>query len=123
MVKSTLENIWSRISHSAAKNGFNFMLLGAAIASRIKVALPKVTSLSILFVTSNQQDLIALRHIGSEVRKISQEIKTKIWNERGINILECNRYGHCGQCDDRTVCEAITKLLRKRMVPGADIRK
>lgn len=113
MIKSTLENIWSRISYDAAENGFNFLMLGAAITSRIKVELPKVTSLNILFVTSNQEDIIALRHIGSEVREIYQKIKEKIWDERGVNILECSRYGHCGQCEDRAVCETITKLTRK----------
>ena len=75
MVKSTSENIWSRISYKAAENGFNFKLLGASISKQIKTELPKVTSVNILFVTSNREDVLWLHQIGTEVMEIAKRIK------------------------------------------------
>lgn len=112
MIKSTPENIWSRVSYKAADSGFNFKLLGAAIAKRIKSEFPKVTSVNILFVTSSKEDVLWLHHMGAEIRGLAQKIKEKVWKKRGINILECNQYGHCGLCKDRDVCETIAKLAK-----------
>lgn len=110
MVKSTSDNIWSRISHQAAKSGFNFILLGAALMRQIKIELPKVMAVSILFVTSDKRDVLRLRTIGKGIREIQQKVKEKFWEDRGVNLVECSLDGHCGLCKNKKVCEAINKI-------------
>jgi hypothetical protein len=111
MVKSTLENVWSRVSYKAAESGFNFKRLGAAIARRIKTDFLKVDFVSILFVTSDKEDVSRLHQIVTGVRGDAQKIKEKIWKRRGVNLLECGLEGHCGLCKDRSACERIKKTV------------
>ena len=114
MVKSILENIWSRISHTAAQKGFSFEILGAALMRRIKSEMPKVQSVEVLFVTSNKEDVLELNKIGKPVREAARNIKEKIWRDRGIDILACKPGGHCGSCDDKSICDDIKKIADQR---------
>ena len=121
MVKSTPENIWSRISYGAAHKGFNFDVLGTALLRKIKDELPKVQSVEILFVTSGKDDILVLNRVGVPVREAAQKIKKKIWKDRGVDISACRPGGHCGACENKSVCDNIRKIMsERRKTPDAD---
>jgi len=114
MVKSTPGRIWSRISTDVAQKGFSFELLGMALISLVKTQIPKATAVEVLFVTSGKADLQPLNDIAAFVEKIAKGIKERRWKERGFDIADCAFGGHCGSCEDKSVCDEVKKLLHTR---------
>ncbi|ACL19158.1 CO dehydrogenase/acetyl-CoA synthase beta subunit-like protein [Desulfitobacterium hafniense DCB-2] len=110
MIRSTAESIWCRISKDAAKNGFNFHVLGSVLNWHIKQILPKVKAVEIVFVTTTKEDIEELNQISKEVGEIGRRIKERIWREKGVDIYKCVPGGHCGACEDKTVCDTIRKI-------------
>lgn len=114
MVKSTPGHIWTRISKDAAQKGFCFEFLGMALMKLVKVQLPKVTAAEIIFVTSGKDDVQCLAEIGTNVSAVARDIKARLWQGRGINIAECAFGGHCGSCDDKSVCDEVKNMIHLR---------
>ncbi|AWW25866.1 carbon monoxide dehydrogenase [Acetobacterium sp. KB-1] len=110
MIKSTLENIWCRISYEAAAKGLSFQRIGEALISRIKAEFPPAEAVSILFVTSEKQDVLGLKELGEPVSQMVKEMKRKIWEERGVDISQCKPGGHCGACEEKDVCQEVKKI-------------
>lgn len=114
MIKSTSENIWSRISNEASQKGFNLQVLGTNLIQRIKMELPKAESVEVLFVTSNKEDITELQKIGVQVKEIIRETKGKYWKYRGVDLSDCIPGVHCGLCEDKSVCDEIRKMAAAR---------
>ena len=110
MIRSTTENIWCRVSREAAKNGFNFQVLGSVLNWKIRKILPEVQSVEIIFVTTAKEDVAKLNQIGAGVREIARSIKERIWLEKGIDIYKCLPGGHCGACKDKAICDNIRRI-------------
>ena len=124
MVKSTPGHIWTRVSREVAEKGFSFEFLGMALLKLVKAQIPGVTAAEILFVTSDKSDVQRLGEIGARVSAVAREIKTRRWQERGINISECAFGGHCGTCEDKSACDEIRNMmsLRKTISHHSDKR-
>ncbi len=125
MVKSTAEQIWSRVSHEAARKGFCFAALGSVLIQRIKNLQPKIKTVEIVFVTSSSEDVVKLGDIAQHAWETAEAIKKTIWQKRGIDILACAPGAHCGACDDEATCLEIKKIgaLRKQStIGGGDLR-
>ena len=114
MVKSTPGHIWTRISREAAQKGFCFGFLGAALIRLVKAQIPAVTAAEVIFVTSEKVDIQLLGEIDKQVSMVARDIKARLWENRGINIAECAFGGHCGTCEDKTVCDEINKISHAR---------
>ncbi|MBU0595821.1 carbon monoxide dehydrogenase [Candidatus Bipolaricaulota bacterium] len=114
MVRSTAGRIWSRISHDAARNGFCFEILGAALIGRIKRQTARISSVEVAFVTSSADDVAELRPIAERAREASEAIKETVWRQRGVDIRSCGPGPHCGACDDEDTCLEIRKIGAER---------
>jgi CO dehydrogenase/acetyl-CoA synthase beta subunit len=114
MVKTTSERIWSRVSREVAEKGFSFGVLGHALMNLIKSESPEIQAVEILFVTSAKEDLQPLIAIGEQVEKISREMRGRVWQEKGVDIFDCELGGHCGSCSDKSACNDVKKMLVTR---------
>jgi CO dehydrogenase/acetyl-CoA synthase beta subunit len=114
MVRSMPGFIWSRISNHAVQKGFSFGFLGRALVTLVKAAIPKVTAVEVVFVTSNKADVDILSRIEVPASRLAGKIKSRIWKEKGIDISDCPFGGHCGACKSRSVCDRLRKVSRDR---------
>lgn len=114
MVKTTSARIWSRVSREVAGKGFNFGILGQALMALIKSESPEIQAVEILFVTSTKEDLQRLNAISEQVEKISREMRGRVWQEKGVDIFDCELGGHCGSCSDKSACNDVKKMLVTR---------
>ncbi len=124
MVKSTPGHIWTRVSRAVAGKGFCFELLGKALIQLVKAQLPKATAVELLFVTSGRSDVQSLGEIGARVNDLAREIRGRLWKGRGIDLADCAFGGHCGTCEDKSVCQEINSitLSRRKMSQTAGSR-
>lgn len=111
MLRSSSQNIWSRVSRDAAGRGFCFDILGRALMVLFKSRIPKVEAMEVLFVTSSREDVCRLDGISAQVRKIGKEIVKENWKIRGYDI-ECDL--DCNSCDEKAVCDGIREMLAWR---------
>lgn len=114
MVKSTPGHIWTRVSRDVAQKGFCFELLGTALIRLVKAHIPKATAVELLFVTSGRSDVQSLGEIGARVNELAREIKARLWKGRGVDLAGCAFGGHCGTCEDKSVCQEINNITLSR---------
>jgi CO dehydrogenase/acetyl-CoA synthase beta subunit len=114
MVKSAPGHIWTRVSRDVAQKGFCFELLGMALITLVKARLPNVTAAEVLFVTSGKADVQSLGEIGARVNDLGREIRARLWQGRGIDLAGCAFGGHCGTCEDKSVCQEINNITLSR---------
>lgn len=109
MIRSTPGNIWTRISKTAAEKGFSFEVLGKSLMYIYKSKNPGITSMEILFVTSENDDVQLLNKIEAQVKKIGKEITRANWEIKGYDI-DCVL--DCSTCADKPVCDDIRDVLK-----------
>jgi CO dehydrogenase/acetyl-CoA synthase beta subunit len=110
MIKSTIDNIWCRVSTDAAKKGLDFNTIGKQIMKQIKIEFPEVEAVSVIFMTSKKADIIRLKTIGQEIYALKKEVKRKLWSDRGVDIFQCGLSGHCGDCKEKDICDEIRDI-------------
>jgi CO dehydrogenase/acetyl-CoA synthase beta subunit len=112
MVRSSSRNLWSRVSHDAARRGFCFESLGRALMLLCKSNVAAVEAMEVVFVTSSKDDVARLNELAAPVREIERELLKEHWKARGYD-LDCDL--HCGSCSDKSVCDDIQKMLAARL--------
>lgn len=110
MVKSTQENIWCRVSKTAADNGLRFEALGKRLIEMMKADCPFMEKVSVLYVVSAAEDIACLKPVETAAKAARKEIRSKIWEERGVDLLACAQWGHCGKCKNKTVCDEVRRI-------------
>lgn len=110
MVKSTQENIWCRVSKTAVESGLRFEKLGHRLIEMIKFDCPFVEKASVLYIVSSPEDIECLKPIESKAITARKEIRSKIWKERGVDLLTCSQWGHCGKCTNKTICDEVRRI-------------
>ena len=72
-------------------------------------------------MTSDKADVQRLSEIDARVSEVARNIKAQLWKDRGINIAECAFGGHCGTCEDKSVCDEVRNIaqLRKHISRGS----
>jgi CO dehydrogenase/acetyl-CoA synthase beta subunit len=111
MVRSSSTHLWARVSQQAVSKGFNFATLGDAIEKHVKTLLPCVEAVEVVFITASKEDVTGLELIGSEVEEAARNIRQRVWQQRGVDIFECAKSGHCGKCSDKAVCDRIRGMM------------
>lgn len=118
MVRSVPQRMWSRVSRAAVDKGFGFETLGRALTGICKTQLPQVEAMEVLFVTSCKEDLGFLESIGTQVAKISRDIRRRSLVRRLDGTYECIEGYHCDVCSDKPVCDDIRDLIALRKTKG-----
>ncbi len=113
MIKSVPRRTWSRVSRDAVQKGFDLEILGKALMSIYRSAVPEIQAIEVLFVTSNKNDLEPLEKIGEQVQEISENIVKNTWKAKGFDI-ECFSALDCDSCPDRAVCDDIKEMIKVR---------
>lgn len=108
MVRSFTQNIWSRVSKSAAEKGFCFDTLGRVLMFLYKSGNTKIESMEAIFITSEKVDIKKLGEIAVQVNKITRELVKQTWKIRGVDI-DCA--SDCSTCSDKPVCDDIKEVL------------
>jgi len=123
MVRSTEENIWSRVSKGVAERGFDFEVLGKSQLALVKSGTSGITAMEILFVTSGKEDIAQLSSLAADAKSIGSDILKQTWKERGYD-LDCSV--DCSSCHDSDVCDDVRYLMvsmkdkaRKNKAAGA----
>ncbi|OGO01269.1 MAG: hypothetical protein A2Y72_03850 [Chloroflexi bacterium RBG_13_53_26] len=111
MVRGAGDRIWARISREACDSGFSFRGLGGAVISRIRVGVAETTAVEIMFVTSNPEDVAGLENIGSQVRKLSHDLRRQRLRQVAEGVYECETAISCDVCPDSPVCAEIRQVL------------
>jgi CO dehydrogenase/acetyl-CoA synthase beta subunit len=111
MVRSASQNLWSRVSKDAAAKGFDFETLGRALIDLVKIGVPKVSVVEILFVTTSKEDVKRLDGLVSGVREVGREILKENWKARGYD-LDCDF--DCTSCNDQEICDEIRGVIKAR---------
>ena len=94
---------WSRISKEAVDKGFSFSVLGSALISEFK-KIEYVNSVEVIFITSSDKDVFALRPMAEQVWKINSAM-TKMVEEMSSD---------CTDCEFEEVCDEVAALRKMR---------
>ena len=86
--------------------------------SHVRGELAGVEAAEILFVTSGLDDVIDLERIGSQVRKLSHDLRRQRLKLVADGIYECEAAVSCDVCPDNPVCAEIRQIvfIRKKGV-------
>lgn len=102
MIRFLPGRIWSRVGISAAAKGFSFETLGRSLMALYKSSQPMVEAMEIVFVTSSDSDVGAVRDLlKGAARKGMQIIKEKYKCDSGLD---------CDQCPYQPICEEIQRM-------------
>lgn len=103
---SQYQREWSRISRKAVADGFSLALLGGALVREL-MKKPYVRGVEIVFVTSTEADVLALKSIGDGVAEITGAMN-KMVEEMDFD---------CSSCEFKPVCDDVSELrsMRKAM--------
>lgn len=112
MLRSTSENVWSRVSRQAAEKGFDFETLGRAHLHLVKVAQPRVTHTEIVFVTAGKAEVQSLTNLARRSKDTGSELAYEVWREQGYEA-DCSL--DCNACDAKPVCDEVRDLLATRL--------
>ena len=110
MIKSTQGNIWCRVSRMAAEEGLRFETIGKRLLEILKADCPYVKKAEILYMVSTMENIGRLKPIEAAAKAVRKEIKTKIWNERGVDLQACTQWGHCGKCKNKAICDEVRRI-------------
>jgi CO dehydrogenase/acetyl-CoA synthase beta subunit len=111
MVRGGGDRIWARVSAEACDAGFSFRGLGGEMISHIRGAMAGIEAAEILFVTSNLDDVANLERIGSQVRKLSHDLRRQRLKLVAEGIYECETAISCEVCPDSPVCAEIRQMV------------
>lgn len=111
MVRGGGSRIWARISSEAREAGFSFRELGDRVISHVRAALAGIEAAEVLFVTSGPDDVADLERIGSQVRKLSHDLRRQRLKLVADGIYECEAAVSCEVCPDNPVCAEIRQMV------------
>ncbi|SDE55616.1 hypothetical protein [Sporomusa acidovorans] len=104
MVKKSNQTFWCRISNQAAKDGLSFAALGEILIQRIKKRFANITNVQVFYLTSPTAQFQHWQSIAGKIYEFQKKIKESVWKNRGINVNECIKTGHCGKCSSKELC-------------------
>lgn len=110
MIKNAQENIWCRVSRTAVDDGLCFEELGKRLIEVLKADCPFVDKVSVLYVVSTAENIARLKPVEAAAKAARKEIRSKIWEARGVDLLACAQYGHCGKCKNETICHEVRRI-------------
>jgi CO dehydrogenase/acetyl-CoA synthase beta subunit len=113
-VRSTGGRIWSRVSHQARERGFSLPRLGSTILDQLHWKQAAVTTAEIVFVTSSVEDVQSLERIGTQVRKLSHDLRRERLKQVSDDVYECQSGIACDVCTDNEVCTDIRQIVAIR---------
>lgn len=101
--------VWARVSKDAYEKGFSLAHLGWAIVRELR-ELEFISSVTVLFVTSNKEDAEALAPAARESSRIAAAL-VRMNEEMSFD---------CDTCDYRDVCDTVAelKVIRKKLKEG-----
>jgi len=111
MVRGGGDRIWARVSAEACDAGFSFRALGGEMISHIRGAVAGMEAAEILFITSGLDDVAELQSIGSQVRKLSHDLRRQRLKLVAEGIYECETAVSCEVCPDNPVCAEIRQMV------------
>ena len=117
-VRGVGNRIWSRVSREACAAGFSFGLLGTHILRQTRRGVEGVSAAEIIFVTSSKEDVATLEKIGTQVRKITHDLRRQRLKEVAEGVYECETGISCEVCPDNSVCTEIKQILVIRKKKG-----
>ncbi len=100
--------LWSRISHEAARKGFDFEVLGRALMARYYSRFPLINALEVLFVTSSKQDVMDLDAVFQEVKDQSITLRKIARAQDGSYVCDDLT---CETCPDKAACDIIREIV------------
>ena len=100
---------WSRVSREAVEKGFNFKILGSALAE-LYLKIDFVKSVEILFVTSSPEDVRELAISGNRASRLIG----------ALNKMASEMSFECGSCDFVDVCSEVEDLRNIRNTLSKD---
>ena len=114
MVRSAPGRVWSRVSRSAANNGFDFHALGVALLTIFKSKVPKVEAMEILFVTTARSDVHQLEEMAEQVRALGTRFVKQAWLAKGFDPDECSVTHDCASCEEKPGCDDVREIVKLR---------
>lgn len=114
MVKSSVKNVWGRVSNSAGEAGLTFEKLGEAVITTVKDNFPSLEAVEVMFVNSSSEDVEELIPVADKAQSAYQAIKEQVWSARGINIYDCAFHGNCDSCGDKKACDGIRTIAKNK---------
>ncbi len=100
---SQVNREWSRVSHAALAEGFNFAILGQALIEAF-TAIDFVDRADVLLVTSSRADVMAFRPLADRVTQVIA----------AMNKMSVEMDLDCGSCAFAPVCDAVDGLRAMR---------
>ncbi|MEN6414089.1 MAG: hypothetical protein ABFC84_15225 [Veillonellales bacterium] len=110
MVKKSNQAFLCRISKQAAKEGLSFAALGEILIRRIKERFAQVENVQVFYITSPSAQFHKWQAIAEEISQALKKVKEAVWQNRGINVNECFKLGHCGKCSSKDVCDKAREI-------------
>ncbi|MBF0103440.1 MAG: hypothetical protein HQK77_21265, partial [Desulfobacterales bacterium] len=101
---------WSRVSHEAISNGFNFRIMSNAIRKQYQ-SLPYIRGMELLLVTSSKTDVVELKSIGHAAMQYIQAMR-KMTEELDFDCETCQYQKICNDASDMRVMRE--KLMKTR---------
>ncbi len=112
MLRSVPDQIWARVSKDAARSGFSIRLLGRGLLSSLNEKCPGIAGSEIFFVTSNREDISALKGIVEPARDKLRKLQT--YERRPDGTYECTTSLDCNECPEKPVCDNIREVITIR---------
>lgn len=112
MLRSVPDQIWARVSKEAARSGFLMRQLGWSLLNSINNECPTITGSEIFFVTSNREDVLALKDIVETARDKLRKLQT--YERKPDGTYECTTSLDCSECPEKPVCDTIREVITIR---------
>ncbi len=94
---------WSRISRGALERGFDFSILGGALAGHLK-RIDYIEAVEVYFITSSEEDIREFGRIGEKARRYIDAMR-KMAEEVTFD---------CSSCEYQDVCDEVDELKAMR---------
>lgn len=104
---------WSRISKTAVDAGFSFSVLGSALIGELK-NFDYIKSVEVIFVTSADKDVAALKPVASQVGQINNAM-SKMMAEMSFDCEDCE---YSEVCDDVSELRSMHRAMREKEKTG-----
>lgn len=105
MIRSGARRIWARVSREALEKGFSFEILGRNMMAHYRQSFPLIETMEILFVTSSDRHVDALRALFDD--------KVKVLQNRVKKIYGCTNDIDCEDCPNKPVCDRISQMAEQ----------
>ena len=111
MVRSVPGRLWVRVSHRALRRGLRLEVVGQALCAVYRARFEAVRAVEVVFVTSSDEDVLALSPLVAEAAVLSgrhKKLSLTADGEAECVDLDCER------CDEKPVCDDLKDIAIKR---------